>query len=446
MNRSRSFAPFATGVALMLLAGVVSGACDSGSNHGSPSAVSPLAATTVQNASAAPTRTDLARCLQGDGPAACFDALTIHSATVAASAVAPGAPTNFAASSVGSSVFLSWAAPASGDPPTSYVIEAGSASGLANLANFNTGNALTTFSTTGVGAGTYYVRIRAVNAAGVSGASNEVALVVGAAGGGCAGPPTGLTLLSQSSGSILFSWNAPSTGAPTSYTIEAGSAPSLSNLANFDTGNTLTSFFASGIGAGSYYVRVRSRSSCGLSAPSNEILIFVVGFTGDVQVSVSWDTPSDVDLHVVEPSGEEIFYANPVSASGGQLDVDSNPACAIDGRQIENIRWGSRAPGGTYTVRVDYWDACNVSATNYTVTVKNGASTQSYRGVLTGPGDHGSFGAGIFITSFVHAASILTERVAPSFAAPPAFAPSAEKLRLAGVGLSVGKLRSSTSR
>ena len=66
MNRSRSFAPFATGVALMLLAGVVSGACDSGSNRGSPSAVSPLAATTVQNASAAPMRTDLARCLQGD--------------------------------------------------------------------------------------------------------------------------------------------------------------------------------------------------------------------------------------------------------------------------------------------------------------------------------------------------------------------------------------------
>ena len=54
-------------------------------------------------------------------------------------------------------------------------------------------------------------------------------------------------------------------------------------------------------------MRVRARSACGVSAPSNEILIFVVGFTGDVQVSVAWNTPSDVDLHVVDPFGEEIF-------------------------------------------------------------------------------------------------------------------------------------------
>src|SRR5207237_4273195 len=122
---------------------------------------------------------------------------------------------------------------------------------------------------------------------------------------------------------ISFSWSPSTTGAATSYVIEAGSSPGLSNLANFDTNNPATTFSASGIGAGSYYVRVRSRSSCGVSAPSNEILIFVVGFTGDVQVSVSWDAPSDVDLHVVDPSGEEIFYGNPASASGGQLDVVS---------------------------------------------------------------------------------------------------------------------------
>jgi hypothetical protein len=371
--------------------------------------------------------------------------LGIHTATVGANAVAPSAPTNFAASSSGSSVFLSWNAPASGDPVTSYIIEAGSAPGSANLANFNTGNALTTFSATGVGAGTYYVRIRAVNAAGVSSGSNEVALVVGAPGGGCAGPPTGLTLLSQSAGSILFAWTAPAGGTPTSYTIEAGSAPGLSNLANFDTGNPLTSFSTGGVGAGSYYVRVRSRSSCGLSAPSNEILVFVVGFTGDVQVSVAWDAASDVDLHVVDPRGEEIFYANPVSASGGQLDVDSNPACLLDGRQIENIRWGSSAPGGSYTVRVDYWDACGVSATHYIVTVKNGSSTHTFSGVLTGPGDQGGSGSGVTVTSFVHSAPATTAPQVPLFAAPRPFVPSAEKLRRAASEV-VGTIPSSSSR
>lgn len=39
--------------------------------------------------------------------------------------------------------------------------------------------------------------------------------------------------------------------------------------------------------------------------------------TGDVQVSVSWDSPSDVDLYVVEPSGAPIYWQDPSSATGG---------------------------------------------------------------------------------------------------------------------------------
>ena len=215
--------------------------------------------------------------------------------------------------------------------------------------------------------------------------------------------------------------------------ILAGSSPGLSNLANFDTGNSNTAFVTGGVPAGSYYVRVLSRSSCGLSAASNEALVFVVGFTGDVQVSVSWDAPSDVDLHVVEPDGNDIYYGNPSSSSGGQLDVDSNAACSIDGRQIENIRWSGQAPAGTYTVRVDYWDACGVARTNYLVTVKNGASTQTFTGVFTGEGDQGGFGSGRLITTFVHAASVLSPaRVLEMFRAPSLFRPSPEKLKTRG--------------
>lgn len=59
--------------------------------------------------------------------------------------------------------------------------------------------------------------------------------------------------------------------------------------------------------------------------------------TGDVQVTLSWNADSDVDLHVVDPSGEEIYWSNRRSASGGQLDLDSNAACAIDGVRNENI-------------------------------------------------------------------------------------------------------------
>jgi hypothetical protein len=60
--------------------------------------------------------------------------------------------------------------------------------------------------------------------------------------------------------------------------------------------------------------------------------------------------------------------------------------------------------------------------------VKNGASTQAFRGTLTGPGDHGGRGAGIFITSFVHAASITTSSHTLTIRPPQLFAPSAAKI------------------
>ena len=74
---------------------------------------------------------------------------------------------------------LQWAAPAHGGVPTTYVIEAGSARGLADLAHFSTGSLATSFSASGIAAGVYYVRVRASNGAGISAGSNEAVLSVG---------------------------------------------------------------------------------------------------------------------------------------------------------------------------------------------------------------------------------------------------------------------------
>jgi hypothetical protein len=126
----------------------------------------------------------------------------------------------------------------------------------------------------------------------------------------------------------------------------------------------------------------------------------VVG-TGDVQVTVAWDSDADVDLHVIDPGGQEIYWANRTSASGGQLDLDSNAACNTDNVRNENITWAvGTAPQGTYTVRVDYWSDCNVSQTNYTVLVHSEEDVSIYRGTLTGPGDQGGAGSGTQITTF----------------------------------------------
>ena len=122
--------------------------------------------------------------------------------------------------------------------------------------------------------------------------------------------------------------------------------------------------------------------------------------SGDLQVSVSWNSPGDVDLHLVEPSGEEIYFDNPQSRTGGRLDLDSNARC-VDGPRQENISWGSlNAPLGTYIVRVGYFDSCGAAETDYVVTVQTARQLMTFRGTFTGDGEHGGAGAGTEITRF----------------------------------------------
>ena len=123
--------------------------------------------------------------------------------------------------------------------------------------------------------------------------------------------------------------------------------------------------------------------------------------TGDVQVTLSWDADSDTDLHVVAPGGDEIYYARRQSPSGGELDLDSNAGCNIDGIRNENITWPvNSAPRGQYTVRVDYWSSCGVARTNYTVRVNNSGNVQIVTGFFTDSGDRGGLGSGRTVATF----------------------------------------------
>jgi hypothetical protein len=205
----------------------------------------------------------------------------------------------------GTTVSLNWTAPAGGDAPTSYLVQAGSAAGLTDLANFDTGSVSTTLAVLNVPAGTYYVRVRANNSAGASGPSNEFLLVVG--GGlpcGTLSPPTA-PAASVTGNTVVLSWSTPAGCAPTSYVIQAGSAPGLSNLANFSTGSPATSLTATNVGTGTYYVRILSAAGAAQSAPSTEIA-FVIGgcattpnpptsLRGSVSgstVTLAWDRPA----------------------------------------------------------------------------------------------------------------------------------------------------------
>jgi hypothetical protein len=186
--------------------------------------------------------------------------------SIAASLLA--APTGLIAQLVNQAdVFLVWNTPST--PGTvSYLIEAGSSPGLSNLASLSTGNTSNRFQANDVPPGTYYVRVRAIDASGAAGpASNEVTITIGA----CLGA-TGLFIATNSGGTVRLQWQ-PGNGV-TSYVLDAGTAAGLSNIASVPVGNT-TSFTATGVPNGTYFVRVRTNSTCGALPASNEVRLVV---------------------------------------------------------------------------------------------------------------------------------------------------------------------------
>jgi hypothetical protein len=92
----------------------------------------------------------------------------------------PAAPLGFAVTQgpSGNPVRFSWMSPAV--PVSSFRLEAGSGSGLANLAAVSLAGSATVFDVQAP-PGTYHVRLRALNACGASAPSAEVIVTVGAA-------------------------------------------------------------------------------------------------------------------------------------------------------------------------------------------------------------------------------------------------------------------------
>jgi hypothetical protein len=112
---------------------------------------------------------------------------------------------------------------------------------------------------------------------------------------------------------------------------------------------------------------------------------------GDVKVTLSFDPAHDLDLHVIEPGGEEISFAHPMSARGGALDLDSGSNCIASAASSENIFWpAGSAPRGDYRVRVNLFEQCLPGAIPFTVRVENGEKVDTYRGSFA-DGTQGTF-------------------------------------------------------
>jgi hypothetical protein len=181
--------------------------------------------------------------------------------------VAPAPPFAPTVTVSGSRVRIGWSQPGYNDP-THYVIEAGSAPGLRNLARLVT-TAPPPFEADAP-AGTYWVRVRAANACSESPASPDIWVTVGSGAAVPAAPAW--TRASVTPSQVVLTW-APVAGA-TSYLVEAGLQPTRVDAAQLPVGN-VTSFTASGVPAGIYSVRIRAVSAAGPGPPGPEVGIAV---------------------------------------------------------------------------------------------------------------------------------------------------------------------------
>ncbi|HTM33142.1 MAG TPA: M12 family metallo-peptidase [Vicinamibacterales bacterium] len=198
--------------------------------------------------------------LAGTGPASAD--------VVAQVGLPPGPPQNVVAMASGGVITLSWAPPVSGGAVSNYIVQAGTASGAANL--FNGGVGAVTAVSGAVAPGAYFLRVLAQGAGGTSIPSNETSVSVGPA---CTTPSAPVLTGSRSGNVVTIDWSTPPGGPVTGYTVIAGSAAGASNLFNGSVG--LTNTVSAPVASGSYFIRVVANAVCGSGAVSNEVLVSV---------------------------------------------------------------------------------------------------------------------------------------------------------------------------
>lgn len=269
-------------------------------------------------------------------------------------ALPPDPPTTLVGNVTGSTVSLSWAAPASGDTPTGYVVEAALTAGGPTIASLPVSGVSATIP--GVPNGTYFVRVRAQNTEGVSPPSNEVSITVGSTV--CAAPPGVPTTLSGSvAGSVVsFGWGAPTSGcAPSGFTLRAGIASGALGLVAMPVG-VATSLQVSAP-PGTYYVAVTAENAFGSGPLSNEVRVTVgpsctmpgppANFTVSAvngTANLVWQPPASGGI----PTG----YVIEAGTATGQSNIASVPTTGTS--------LSAPVPTGTYYLRVRARNACGV--------------------------------------------------------------------------------------
>ena len=282
---------------------------------------------------------------------------TVASFTVTVQAsVAPGAPRTLTATTARNSVVFGWQPPSTPEPVLAYVLEAGSAPGGTAI-TVPLGQVLT-FAATAAD-GVYFVRVRAITAAGSGPPSNEVQIALGQA----APPMAPQALLATVQGTaVTLQWTENPFGPViTAYQVHAGSATGLSNIGVIALAASARSFSVPAP-PGTYFVRLVAVNAAGASAPSNEAMVV---------------TGAGVCTVPAAPTGLQ------ASAAPGVISVRWNPASAgaiplgylvragsVSGASDRGTfsfpptvtAVGGPVPPGPYFIQIAATNACGMSA------------------------------------------------------------------------------------
>jgi hypothetical protein len=160
--------------------------------------------------------------------------------------------------------------------------------------------------------------------------------------------------------------------------------------------------------------------------------------TGDVQFTLRWHSTADLDIAVLDPNNEEINFDNPLSSSGGQLDVDSNVECSSAvNNPVENVFWpAGKSLDGLYKVQVRYYGECGSGAgpQSFTLTARiDGvevalqsitSGVRAENGSLNAPGDSKTYQLTKTPGPPIPVGTTVAPTTPPATAGPPSTTPS----------------------
>lgn len=95
-------------------------------------------------------------------------------------------------------------------------------------------------------------------------------------------------------------------------------------------------------------------------------------FLPSVAIELTWTSGDDLDLIVIDPSGEELSVYESVVTGTGELLFDDNVSVCGElkrGREVSVFGRVGKARKGTYKAYIKHWENCNGKKTNFRMRV-----------------------------------------------------------------------------